>query len=94
MNINKSKIIKDRDSISILFMINDLIFCKPEDEGLNSERISKFIERLKERKTNLHSSLIGIEGLNIRKSRKEDMLLMKTCMFLAILKCQFAKENQ
>ena len=43
-------------------MVNDLIFCKPEDEGLNSERISKFIERLKERKTNLHSFMFVRNG--------------------------------
>ena len=34
----------------------------PKDEGLNSERISKFIERLKERKTNLHSFMLVRNG--------------------------------
>ena len=44
--------------------VNDLIFCKPEDQGLDSKRISKFIERLNERKTNLHSFMIVRNGGN------------------------------
>lgn len=43
-------------------MVNDLIFCKPEESGLNSERIIKFIKRLKERKTNLHSFMMVRKG--------------------------------
>lgn len=43
-------------------MVNDLIFVKPEDEGLDSARISKFIERLKERKTNLHAFMMVRNG--------------------------------
>ena len=43
-------------------MVNDLIFCKPEEEGLDSAKISKFIERLKERKTNLHSFILIRNG--------------------------------
>ena len=43
-------------------MVNDLIFCKPEEEGLDSARILKFIERLKERKTNLHSFMMVRKG--------------------------------
>lgn len=39
-------------------MVNDLFFCKPEEQGLDSSRISKFIERMKERKTNLHSFMM------------------------------------
>ena len=43
-------------------MVNDFIFAKPEEEGLNSARILKFIERLKERKTNLHSFMMVRNG--------------------------------
>ena len=43
-------------------MVNDLIFCSPEAVGLDSTRISKFIERLKERKVNLHSFLMVRDG--------------------------------
>ena len=43
-------------------MINDLEFCKPEEAGLDSARISKFIERMKEKKVNLHSFLIARDG--------------------------------
>ena len=43
-------------------MVNDLIFCKPEEAGVSSARIIKFIERLKERKTNLHSFMMVRKG--------------------------------
>ncbi len=43
-------------------MINDLIFCKPEEAGLDSAQISKFLARLKERKTNLHSFMLARGG--------------------------------
>ena len=43
-------------------MINDLIFCSPEETGVKSENIIKFIERLKERKTNLHSFMMVRNG--------------------------------
>ena len=43
-------------------MVNDFIFCSPEEVGLDSARISKFIERLKERKVNLHSFMIVRKG--------------------------------
>ena len=43
-------------------MVDDLLFCSPEEQGLDSARISKFIERLKERKTNLHSFMLVRNG--------------------------------
>ena len=43
-------------------MINDLIFCVPEEVGVKSKYILKFIERLKERKTNLHSFMMVRNG--------------------------------
>lgn len=43
-------------------MINDLVFCAPEQAGVKSEYILKFIERLKERKTNLHSFMMVKDG--------------------------------
>ena len=43
-------------------MVKDLIFCAPEEAGVKSENIIKFIERLKERKTNLHSFMMVRNG--------------------------------
>ena len=43
-------------------MMNDFIYKKPEEEGLSSNCILKFIERLKDRKVNLHSFLIARNG--------------------------------
>lgn len=43
-------------------MINDLIFCEPEQVGIESKNILKFIERLEERKTNLHSFMMVKDG--------------------------------
>ncbi|MBE7079565.1 MAG: serine hydrolase [Clostridiales bacterium] len=43
-------------------MVNDFIFKKPEEEGVDSARILKFIERIKERKTNLHSFMFVRHG--------------------------------
>ena len=43
-------------------MINDLVFCTPEEAGVKSKNIIKFIERLKERKTNLHSFMMVRNG--------------------------------
>ncbi|MBQ9756284.1 MAG: serine hydrolase, partial [Clostridia bacterium] len=43
-------------------MVNDLIFCTPEQAGLESKRISTFIKHLKDRKTNLHSFMMVRDG--------------------------------
>lgn len=43
-------------------MINDFIYKKPEEEGLSSGSILKFIKRLKDRKVNVHSFLIARNG--------------------------------
>lgn len=43
-------------------MVNDFIYKKPEEEGLSSACILKFIERLKDRKVNLHSFMIVRNG--------------------------------
>ncbi len=43
-------------------MINDLIFATPEEMGISSACILKFIERMKEKKVNLHSFLIAKNG--------------------------------
>lgn len=43
-------------------MIDDFLFCAPEQEGVKSKHILKFIERLKERKTNLHAFMMVRNG--------------------------------
>ena len=43
-------------------MINDLIFKKPEEEGLYSGQILKFLKQMEERKKNLHSFMIVRHG--------------------------------
>lgn len=43
-------------------MIKDLIFKKPEEEGLSSKHILEFIKRLEDRKVNLHSFMIVRNG--------------------------------
>lgn len=43
-------------------MIDDFLFCSPEQEGVKSKHILKFIERLKERKTNLHAFMMVRNG--------------------------------
>ena len=43
-------------------MIKDLIYTKPEEAGISSDAISKFVERMKEKKVNLHSFLIAKGG--------------------------------
>lgn len=43
-------------------MINDLIFCTPEQAGIGSDKILRFIDHLKDRKTNLHSFIMVRDG--------------------------------
>ena len=43
-------------------MVNDLIFVKPEEEGLDSKQVLKFINIIEECKINLHSFMIVRKG--------------------------------
>lgn len=43
-------------------MINDLVFKKPEEEGLASEKVLRFLELMERRKINLHSFMIARHG--------------------------------
>ena len=40
-------------------MIKDLIFKKPEEEGIDSEHIINFIDEIREMNENVHSFLIA-----------------------------------
>ncbi|MBQ3493771.1 MAG: serine hydrolase [Clostridia bacterium] len=43
-------------------MVNDLIFCAPEQVGISSKNVLTFMNRLKDRKTNLHSFMMVRDG--------------------------------
>ena len=43
-------------------MINDYVYKKPEEEGLSSAAILKFIDRMQDKKINVHSFLIARNG--------------------------------
>ena len=43
-------------------MVNDLIFVKPEEEGLSSQWVEAFLDRMEERKINLHSFMLVRNG--------------------------------
>ncbi len=43
-------------------MVNDLIFVKPEEEGLCSQCVEAFLDRMEERKINLHSFMLVRNG--------------------------------
>ena len=43
-------------------MVKDLIFVKPEEEGLSSEKVIRFIRSVRERRINLHSFMLIRNG--------------------------------
>ena len=43
-------------------MVNDLIYVTPEEEGLSSKNVVKFIRRLREMRINIHSFMLVRNG--------------------------------